>query len=255
MTGAVTLSYGQGDLLCRVPLPARAAAPPLAGLAAGLSLAAAGDMALTSEQGLSNRARFLDIVGVSRERAFAAHQVHSKTVIAVGDQGAQSLAALEADGMVTSRPDAVLTVTVADCLPIFLADRRTGAFGLVHSGWRGTGIVREAIRVMSESFGTSTGDILAVIGPGIGPCCYTVGQERYDGFRARFGEAAVSRGPEGDFRLDLKTANVKLLEAAGVSSILVTADCTGCSPALGSFRREGDGFRRMLAFLGRWEAP
>lgn len=176
-------------------------------------------------------------------------------MIVVGDQGAQSLAALEADGMVTSRPDAVLTVTVADCLPIFLADRRTGAFGLVHSGWRGTGIVREAIRVMTESFGTRAGDILAVIGPGIGPCCYTVGQERHDGFRGQFGEAAVSRGPGGDFRLDLKTANVQLLEAAGVCSILVTTDCTCCSPGLGSFRREGEGFHRMLAFLGRWEAP
>ncbi len=62
MTSAVTLSYGQVDLLSEVPLPASAAAPPLAGLSAGLSLAAAGDMALSSERGLSNRARFLDSI-------------------------------------------------------------------------------------------------------------------------------------------------------------------------------------------------
>lgn len=198
---------------------------------------------------IPDRARFLDSLGTPSDRVYSVHQVHSKNVILVDDQDPKSLEAAEADGLVTSRRDVLLTVTVADCLPIFLVDERTGAFGLVHSGWKGTGIVMEALRVMAEAFGTRPSDVTAAIGPGIGPCCYTVPQERYERFRAELGEHAVVRG-SGDFRLDLKAANARLIESTGVERVFVTADCTCCSPALGSFRREGKGFRRMLAFIG-----
>jgi len=246
MVSTVSLSYNQHEASCLIPFAA--------GLVAGISLAKAGDMALARGLEAPDRVVFLDSLGVPVDRTFGIRQVHSTTVVVVDRQEPQDLTEVEADGLVTLRADAFLTVTVADCLPIFLADKATRAFGLVHSGWKGTGIVVEALRRMTEAFGTRARDVTVGIGPGIGSCCYTVPQERFERFRSAFGEQAVARGPGGDCRLDLKAANVRLLEEAGVARTVVTADCTCCSPALGSFRREGQGFWRMLAFIGRGDA-
>jgi hypothetical protein len=103
---------------------------------------------------------------------------------------------------------------------------------------------------MTGAFGSRAADIAAAIGPGIGPCCYAVPVERHERFRADFGDRAVQRGLDGSCRLDLRAANAALLERVGVGSIAIVADCTSCDPRLGSFRREGPGFTRMLAFIG-----
>ena len=236
-----------GRQYCTVPL----AAPSgnAAGLRAGVSLLAAGDMGLSRRDADPSHGLFLASLGVEPSRARAVRQVHSRTVITVDGQPAAETAAREADGMVSCRDDLLLTVTVADCLPVFLLDTRTGAFGLVHSGWKGTGIVVEALRLMAKKFGTRAGDLVAAIGPGIGSCCYEVPEERCEAFRASFGPGAV-REPR---RLDLRAANAALLEAGGVGCLSVVQECTCCSPRLGSFRRQGAaGFTRMLAFIGRW---
>ncbi|MGA2481008.1 MAG: polyphenol oxidase family protein [Spirochaetia bacterium] len=212
----------------------------------------AGDMALSRRFSHPFRARLLSELGIPPERAFAVRQVHSLSIILLKGQQPEELAGTEADGMITDRTDALLTVTVADCLPIFLVDRATGAFGLVHSGWKGTGIAGEAVRAMREAFGSQPGDISAAIGPGIGACCYAVPEERAVGFAAQFGADAVVRGAGGTPRLDLRRANVEMLREAGVSDISVVKDCTCCTPALGSFRRQGAAdFTLMLACIGR----
>ncbi len=216
--------------------------------------------------GLARRAsdpsygRLLAALGVEPDRACSVTQVHSRSVVIVDGQPPASVVAAQADGMATLRPDLLLTVTVADCLPIFLVDRVSGAFAVVHSGWKGTGIAIDAVRIMADRFGARARDLAVAIGPGIGSCCYSVPQERYEEFRGRFGPTAVAGGEAvhgeaatGDFRLDLRRANVALLEAEGVRDISVVEECTCCSPRLGSFRREGPGkFTRMLAFIGRW---
>jgi hypothetical protein len=190
-------------------------------------------------------------LGFDEARVSAVRQTHSLKVVRVDGQDHESLAAMDADGMVTARADLLLTVTVADCLPIFLWDRRTSAVGLVHSGWKGTGIAAEAIGLMAREFGTLAGDLAVAIGPGIGPCCYDVPRERFESFKERFGESCVARDSEGSFRLDLKRANIELLEREGVTDTSAVRDCTCCSAGLGSFRRQGaSGFTRMLAFIG-----
>jgi polyphenol oxidase len=220
-------------------------------LRAGISLAHAGDMALSRRFSHPFRSRLLARLGIPAEKAFAVRQVHSRSVIVLNDQRPEELAGVESDGMITDRADAVLTVTVADCLPIFLVDRMTGAFGLVHSGWKGTGIVLEAVRLMGELFHSRPVDLSAAIGPGIGSCCYAVPEERAAGFAARFGADAVVRGTGQDPRLDLRRANIGLLREAGVGDISVVTDCTCCTPALGSFRRQGAAdFTLMLACIG-----
>jgi polyphenol oxidase len=221
-----------------------------AGFRAGLSLAAAGDMDLARRAELPWRARLFASLGSAADQVRAVRQVHSRVVIRVDGCEPADGPLVEADGMVSDRSSLLLTVTVADCLPIFLADPRTGAFGLVHSGWKGTGIVVEAIHAMTSAFGSRAADIAVAIGPGIGPCCYAVPFERHERFRADFGDGSVQRGLDGSYRLDLRAANAALLEREGIGSIAIVADCTSCNPLLGSFRRQGPGFTRMLAFIG-----
>jgi purine-nucleoside/S-methyl-5'-thioadenosine phosphorylase / adenosine deaminase len=247
MSRAFSLAYGQDDLFSSIPLGSASF-----GLRAGLSLAKAGDMSLARRAEVPGRDSFLQSIGAVPRRTFALHQVHSMTVLIVDGQEPQALEGFPADGMVSARRDLLLTVTVADCVPVFLVDPAHGAYGIAHSGWKGTGIVREALLLMSRSFGTKPAEVTVVLGPGIGPCCYRVTQERYEKFRADFGGRAVVRGEEpGDYRLDMGRANVDLLTDAEVRDVRVCTDCTRCSSDLGSFRRQGaESFTRMLAFIG-----
>jgi YfiH family protein len=229
------------------------------GTKTGISLTRAGDMGLARRGDPTRRgdprcrATLLVALGVEPGRVRCVRQVHSRTVVRMDGSESPGSPLAEADGMVTDRPDLLLTVTVADCLPIFLADRRTGAFGLVHSGWKGTGIVVEAVRMMVSAYGTRIADLAVTIGPGIGPCCYTVPDERCERFQAEFGPCAVQRSHDGSSRLDLRAANAVLLEREGVEEVTIISDCTSCNPLLGSFRREGAAaFTRMLAFIGAW---
>ena len=224
------------------------------GFHAGITLLPAGDMRRSRETTTAARPRFLARRGISRDCLYSVRQVHSQGVQVIDGQAAAEMAGIEADGLLTDRTDAVLSVTVADCLPIFLVDRDSRAFGIVHSGWRGTGIVREAVSLMGLRFGTLPRNVHALIGPGIGPCCYTVPRERADLFAARYGTAAVVE-EAGRPRLDLRAANIVLLQEAGVVHVTVVTDCTSCTPRLGSFRRQGPGdYTLMLAWIGRLRA-
>ncbi len=223
-----------------IPLPS---AP--AGLRAGISLRAAGDLRL----GSAGREPFFRALGQPPEKVYACRQVHSRRVLALRGQAAMQIAGLEADGLATAFADLLLSVTVADCLPIFLYDRRGRAFALVHSGWQGTGIVTEAVRVLDREFGADPGSLAAVLGPGIGACCYAVEAGRAELFRRQFGGQAV-REDSGRAYLDLRAANAGLLQAAGVREVHAAAECTACTDGLFSFRRDGPGFGRMAAFIG-----
>jgi len=240
----MTLEDAPGGLHCDVPV--------IDATSAGISLAAAGDMSLSRDRTLPWRSSLLAQRGIRRERLYGLRQVHSRRLLIIDEQRAEEAAATEADGLLTIRSDAVLSVTVADCLPVFLADRRTGAFGIVHSGWRGTGIVREALALMTSRLGSRPADIAAVIGPGIGACCYTVPEERAARFAAEYGRDTIQRDGGVTPRLDLRAANIHLLESAGVEEIGVVMDCTSCSKKLGSFRRQGPAdYTLMLAWIGR----
>ena len=173
----------------------------------------------------ANRERLAQSVGVAWERFRWARQVHGTTV-AQGDQP-------EADGQIASEADTPALVFVADCLPIAL----TGPNGvaMLHGGWRGLagGIVQNGV----EKLGGATG---AAIGPGIGPCCYEVG----DDVRERFPpEAAEGR------RLNLRKAARIALENAGVAQIRDLDHCTACHPDLFFSHRRDDGVTGRQAGL------
>jgi YfiH family protein len=223
------------------------------GLKGWISLKRAGDMGRSSHGSNPRRIRYLRSLGIRAERpVYSCRQVHSQRVVVVTDQETESVSEIEADGLITNRRNAVLTVTVADCLPIYLVDREHRAFALLHSGWRGTGIVVQALKRMDEEYGSRPSTIEVSIGPGIGSCCYRVEEDRYLEFLGRFGPKSV-RKQEGTFFLDLAAANIELLARFGVGKIRVCRHCTACTPQLSSYRRDGPAFGHMLACIGEFE--
>lgn len=195
----------------------------------------------------ANRARFVAAAGFARPIA-TGHQVHGAAVheapVPAGAQG---------DVVICRTPGAPVGVYVADCVPILLEDRRTGAVAAIHAGWRGTaaGAVPAALRAMHERYGTRSGDCVAAIGPSILACCYQVGPEVVAAMQALPEPARVIRGG-ADWRVDLQEANRQWLAAAGVGTIAVSGWCTSCmAEVFFSYRREGERSGRMLAAIAR----
>lgn len=194
--------------------------------------------------------------------------IHSRTVFCIESGSATPVLSLpdgsrvkedgaQADGLITASRAFVPVITVADCMPLWLYDPVTGVFGVLHSGWKGTGIAGEAVRFAQSRFGAHSEDIRFVIGPHIEPCCYRVDNERADYFIREFGEVCVSDRTEEGSRLSLTEANKTVLERAGVlpEHILITGGCTSCFEENGahpyaSFRRQGpEKFAPMAAYI------
>ena len=235
------------------PLTASAMMLPVtADRTAIISLRAAGDM--RRAQPLR---RLLGEVGVAPSRLCRVAQIHSRRVVAEqacrrlappGRRARPSLgerwAAHRADGLVAGPDSAAagvaLLVTAADCVPILMA-APGGAYALLHSGWRGTGIAAAAVRRLQQRYGADPAALTVVLGPAIGACCYTVDEQRYRLFRDRYGSAAVRTGAARQRYLDLHAANTVLLRRLGVRDIRATHTCTSCDPLLHSSRRDGGG--------------
>ena len=212
-----------------------------------ISLAEAGDMGANTEPLLENRSAFFHATGLMEQEQYplVLEQVHSHIIY-----DAEDGPLLQGDGMISRVPRA-LGVSVADCVPIFLFDTRTGAMGAFHSGWKGTGIAAEGALRMVKDYGCSLGDIEAVIGPAIGPCCYHVEKDRYEFFLKSFGPMGVKKC-ENSYSLDLKLINFNILSKLNLKNIEVSDACTCCDRRFFSFRRamaEGTHFSRMLAYI------
>jgi polyphenol oxidase len=190
-----------------------------------------------AEHGLQARERLRRQIGV--ERLQRGYQVHGTTVLCSrtdNDFPAQDSATaqppVEADGQATSVAGIGAMVLTADCLPVVLGT--DGAVAMVHAGWRGlaAGVLEEGVRALRELGGD--GDLVAVIGPGAGPCCYEVGEEVH----AAFGGAHRVASPSAR-KIDLKAIARDRLLAAGVSEVRDVAVCTICDERFFSYRREG----------------
>ncbi len=211
---------------------------------------------------LTNRQRFATAVGVDAQRFTTCEQVHGSRVAVVSSDlvgaGAQNLAATikDTDALVTDLADVPLLLFYADCVPVLLADSRTGAVGLAHAGWRGTvaQIVRQTLQTMQTAFGSRPQDILAAVGPSIGACCYEVDdfvRDKAAGYEEFF--APVS-GKDGKYMLDLWAYNNRLLRQAGVPAeqIAVAGVCTAHNHELFcSYRAEAGKTGRMGVCLCR----
>jgi len=200
-------------------------------------------------------------LGVGVEQVLRVTQVHGNTVrtIRAGEMSADVLAARpDADALVSNEPDVVLAVQVADCVPLLMADPRSGAAAAVHAGWRGTaaGIARVAIETMARAFGTRSEDLIVAVGPSIGTCCYEVGADLRDAFRgAGWSEADLMpwfSDDGGAVRLDLWAANRDQVRSAGVPAhqIHLSALCTKSNlEVFDSYRAEGAQAGRLAALI------
>ena len=164
----------------------------------------------------------------------------------------------EADILVSDDPAVALAIQVADCAPLLMADRRSGAVAGVHAGWRGT-VARAAtaaVEVLRTEFGTTPEDLVVAHGPSIGACCYEVGPDLIAAFEAGGFRAEIdrwfSREESGALRLDLWAANRDQLVAAGVrpDDIHQSGLCTASHPQwFASYRRDGSGTGRIAAVI------
>lgn len=200
-----------------------------------------------------NRRRLASWCGVSTDRIMFASQVHGSGVLVAG----RDEAGAEGDAVVTDDPTWCLAVSAADCLPVLLFDRRTGAVGAAHAGWRGAvaGVVGATLEALERAYATSASDVEAWLGPAIQGRCYQVGPEVIDAVHAS-GAADHVAWPDPDapdrWRLDLPALVRDQLVSAGVAAAAVSASttCTHCATdRCFSHRREAGRTGRHWAVL------
>ncbi|HKR27770.1 MAG TPA: peptidoglycan editing factor PgeF, partial [Acidobacteriaceae bacterium] len=225
--------------------------------------------------------RFLDALGFADAELITLRQIHSSLMHRVGRADADRSAPRRGDGIVTDEPGVLLGIQTADCIPVLIADVKRKAVAAFHAGWRGTlkRIVETGVGRMRLEFRSRPEDLVAAIGPGIGGCCYAVGEEVRSEFVSQFAYAAelffevsdsdpvrekypllflTARAPGHSnlgpsLHLDLFEANRRQLIDAGLrrEAIAVVGDCTRCqNNRYFSYRAEQGFTGRMLSVVG-----
>jgi hypothetical protein len=226
------------------------------------------------------------ITGSPETPLIPVRQIHSSLVVSsvarfAGSTGSASTQPCKGDGLISNTPGLLLGVQTADCIPVLVADRRLRVVAAFHAGWRGTvkRIVESGVGRMRLDYGSRPQDLIAAIGPGIGPCCYAVGEEVFSSFESQFPyfahlfcevynsdpvrskypmlfltQRAPGHSPIGpSLHLDLIEANRRQLLAAGLTarSIKVVGGCTSCQRDLFFSHRASKGHAgRMMAVIG-----
>jgi hypothetical protein len=179
-----------------------------------------------------NRIRSFNTIGRIPESIHDVWQVHSADVIYAEEPRPLDTDYQKADIMLTNNPQVTLFMRFADCTPILLYDPRKQIVGIVHSGWLGTvrGAARVAVEAMQERYATNPADILAAIGPAIGPDHYEIGEDVISQVNDAFGtEAKFLLEKHGEsIHFNLWKANQILLKQAGVEQIEIAGICTAC---------------------------
>jgi polyphenol oxidase len=177
---------------------------------------------------LENRRRLCREVGADPARLAMNVQQHSATVHRARPAGRD----LPGDGLWTDEPGVPLLALTADCLPVALARKDRPGLAVLHVGWRG--LLGGIVEAGAEALGG--GPLHAAIGPGIGPCCFEVGEEVAEPFRARFGSDVLV-----DRNLDLVEATERALRAAGAEAVGRVDLCTSCEEELFFSHRRDEG--------------
>jgi polyphenol oxidase len=202
-------------------------------------------------------------VGVHTSHLVLVRQVHGASVSVVR-RGALSSAARtgqdNADIMITDDRDVALAIRTADCVPVLIADRRTGVVAAAHAGWRGLAAAapQATVVALAREFGSRPGDLVAAIGPSISAARYEVGQDVRDRFEAaRFERPHLDRWfaegtRAGHWQFDGWQSARDQLEMAGVPAeqVHVAGLCTSAHEGLFcSYRRDGAGAGRLAAVI------
>jgi YfiH family protein len=243
-----------------------------------LGFTATDDRVLVEE----NRRRLAEAVtGNPATQLVTVRQFHSNLVIGYSGREIQREHACKGDGLMTAQTGFLLAIQTADCIPVLVADRRQRVVAAFHAGWRGTvnRIVEAGVGKMRLEFNARPKDLIAAIGPGIGACCYAIGDEVLSSFESQFSYAgelfhevddtdairrkypmlfltqrAPGHSPMGpSLHLDLIEANRRQLLDAGVpkDAIHFAGGCTSCHPDLFFSHRSSQGHAgRMMSVIG-----
>lgn len=181
---------------------------------------------------IENRRRIFAALDRQVESLYDVWQVHSNDVICTDAPRPLDTPHLKADAIATNNSSVTLFMRFADCVPIMLYDPVHQAIGLVHAGWKGTvnKIVRQAVESMASRYHTAAADLLAGIGPSIGPDHYEIGLDVASLVATSFGKAAsrLLIHADGHTFFDLWQANALTLAQLGVANIEIAGICTGC---------------------------
>jgi purine-nucleoside/S-methyl-5'-thioadenosine phosphorylase / adenosine deaminase len=227
------------------------------------------------ENVLKNRQAFQSAIGATDSPLVLLKQFHSAVALFFDEPPQEQR---KGDASFTNSRGILLGIQTADCVPVLLVDLKKRAVAAIHAGWRGTlaRIAEKTVGEMRMHFGSDPTDILAALGPAIGPCCYEVGTELVTEFTSQFADAEEyfdeprtgeepnplqwlnmmppgHQPPPKNVRLDLGKANRSQLLAAGLrdANIFVSNLCTACHPDLFfSYRKEGAKSGRLLAAIG-----
>lgn len=229
----------------------------------------------------SNRKLFLRELGAVHAKLVTTKQVHSGMIHRVTRENSADVSNLKGDGLITNEPELLLGIRTADCVPVLVVDPVNRAVGAFHAGWRGTvaRIVERGVGLMQAEFGSNPAKLHAAIGPAIGQCCYSVGEELVHEFESQFAYSKelfrevydsdpvkkkypmlflTARAPGHSnigpqIHLDLAEANRRQLLDAGVhaKNIWLSGECTEChSDKYFSHRAESGFTGRMMAVVG-----
>lgn len=216
---------------------------------------------LSRSDAVANRRAWAAAIGIDASCVVTGRQVHGNRVRLVDQsdagRGAEVIdeAVPETDGLVTRTVDLPLMVYTADCVPLIVYDPVEHALGVAHAGWRGTvsNVAYELVQTMRREFGSDAGNLVAGIGPSIGPCCYEVGDEVIEAWANTGLDRSRTAVKRVGIRLhlDLWKANQIALESAGVRAdhVEVSRICTSCSSDRYFSRRAANGHRGLFATI------
>jgi polyphenol oxidase len=186
-----------------------------------------------TENVVENRKRIFDAVGLPVESIYDAWQVHGVHIICTSKARPLDQEHIKADAILTDNPQVTLFMRFADCVPVFLYDPVRRVVGIAHAGWQGTlqKIAQKTVERMVVEYKSHAEDILAAIGPSIGPDHYEIGPDVAGQVKTVFPDEAPQFLSEhnGKTFFDLWRTNQVILEEAGVQHIQVAGLCTACN--------------------------
>lgn len=206
------------------------------------------------EKVIKNREKFFKKLDIDSKSTLRADLVHSNNVEIVTSQETKRTIE-KTDGLITADKNLFVTITVADCLPIFIFDPKKEIIALIHGGWRNLAgnILKKTIKKMTKKFGSLPQNILAGIGPGISQCHFEVKDDLLEEFKPYLSDALLKE-KEKKF-LDLKKIATIQLINSGIKkeNIEISPECTFClQNKYFSFRREKPKTAEtMIAVMGK----
>lgn len=215
-----------------------------------MSTREAGSMSYIPQEGNTRRNMWLVNHGIHPKTCCGILLEHGKTIHVI-DDSIKEFDGKYGDGILlkSNSKFSACAITVADCIPIFLITKSNEYIGILHSGYKGTGILGSALSLLCKDLGYAPDNIKILLGPHIKECCYEVDKERAELFIENYGIESVKQS-NGSYYINLAQANINIAERFGIQELWIADDCTACNTIFGSYRREKpEHFTRMIAVI------